>query len=1023
MKTIFDLCKPREDVLKGRVKDEEFAAELSRVVDGSAVPEYSDPSLFFHYTYPTRGLKTLLETICRRLSGVGGELNSVIRLDTQYGGGKTHSLIALVHAVRGMQGVKNVSEFIDPALLPKVKVRVAALDGERSDPSNGLKLEEGLFARSLWGEMAYQLSGRRGFERVRNSDENHTAPGEGTLTELFGGEPTLILIDEVSVYLRKASSAFGEAANQFTAFIQALIKAVSSTPNVALVCTLAVRPEDQKAMDAYKAEQQIAMAAFSEVESVASRKLLQLDPTEEDETVDVLRRRLFEEVGSAEAEETLKAYFQLWDRNRDKLSPEAVSSEVREQFRKGYPIHPETLNVMVEKMSSLSNFQRTRGMLRLLARTVHHLWKERPGDAHAIHPHHIDPGHNAIRGEITTKLNQGAYAPALTADVASVPGQDHSTAQRIDNEQYLGQAPVTSYVARTIFLNTMAFGDSAQGISPEQLRYSVCSPAIEPALVEAARKSFATHSLFLDDRPGAPMRFRVEPNLTQLISRAMREVDAGELRDVLQTKIKDLFTGKTGDFELIPFPAGPYEIPDDVGNGRPYLVIIHYDALTVSELPSDLPTELVRMAAKKGATEEVRILQNNVVFVVADDKLKSDMKEAVRRRLGLSAIQGGPQLQELAPYQQGRIKEMYEKSGSSMAISILQCYRHLFYPSSAPLGSGAAKLGHTTIELANVSDSPGNGQQHIKRVLREQKKLLMANDHPDDPTYVRDQTPLKTKGEISVADLRNEFRKAPKLSILMDNAPLISCIQMGVDQGTFIYREGMLVWGKGDPKPSVQITQNAFVHTMGDARVKTLWPRQPKVEKTLVADKERPEDRDDEPMPDPAPKVTPTPGISEKADPPDFKASPVIRAEGPLRQALVELFEKARQQEIPALESITMRFFEYKGAWAMHQALATFREAVSSCSLEVTLEMEGVESFSVNYAGTLEKANSVKSFLQPQLAMAKGQSFEGSYFLRFAEPMSTGSEKAGGFISAMTKYGGSEAFIEATAAPKKTGML
>ncbi len=100
MKTIYDLCQPREDVLMGRTKDEEFAADLSQVVIGTAVPEYADPATFFKYTYPTRGLKTLLETVCRRLSGKGGELNSVIRLDTQYGGGKTHGLIALVHAVR-----------------------------------------------------------------------------------------------------------------------------------------------------------------------------------------------------------------------------------------------------------------------------------------------------------------------------------------------------------------------------------------------------------------------------------------------------------------------------------------------------------------------------------------------------------------------------------------------------------------------------------------------------------------------------------------------------------------------------------------------------------------------------------------------------------------------------------------------------------------------------------------------------------------------------------------------------------
>src|SRR5690606_13419787 len=106
---------------------------------------------------------------------------------------------------------------------------------------NGLRLEDGVLAHSMWGELAYRLAGRAGYERVRRSDETHTAPGESTIAELFGGEPTLILIDEISVYLRKVAQHFPDSANQFTAFIQALIKAVTSTPQVALVFTLAVR--------------------------------------------------------------------------------------------------------------------------------------------------------------------------------------------------------------------------------------------------------------------------------------------------------------------------------------------------------------------------------------------------------------------------------------------------------------------------------------------------------------------------------------------------------------------------------------------------------------------------------------------------------------------------------------------------------------------------------------------------------------------------------------------------------------
>jgi predicted AAA+ superfamily ATPase len=135
------------------------------------------PRPFFAKTYPTRGMKELLKAICLRLSGCGGEMSSIIRLGTQYGGGKTHSLIALVHAIRGMKGVSTPENFVDPAILPSGAVRIAALDGENADPANGLTLEPGLLARSLWGEMAYRLAGRAGHERVRISDERHIAPG------------------------------------------------------------------------------------------------------------------------------------------------------------------------------------------------------------------------------------------------------------------------------------------------------------------------------------------------------------------------------------------------------------------------------------------------------------------------------------------------------------------------------------------------------------------------------------------------------------------------------------------------------------------------------------------------------------------------------------------------------------------------------------------------------------------------------------------------------------------------------
>ncbi len=130
--TIYKTCRPRTDVLQGNFADADFAADLAQIIVGKGNEEYLDPARFFANTYPTRGLKNLLANVCRRLSGAGGEAAAIFRLDTSYGGGKTHGLIALTHAARGMNDVPNVPEFVDSSLLPGGPVRIAAFDGENA---------------------------------------------------------------------------------------------------------------------------------------------------------------------------------------------------------------------------------------------------------------------------------------------------------------------------------------------------------------------------------------------------------------------------------------------------------------------------------------------------------------------------------------------------------------------------------------------------------------------------------------------------------------------------------------------------------------------------------------------------------------------------------------------------------------------------------------------------------------------------------------------------------------------------
>ena len=546
--TIFETCHPRTDVLQGAISEADFAADLAQVIAGTGSAEYVDPVRFFAHTYPTRGLKNLLANVMSRLSGRGGDA-AIFRLDTSYGGGKTHGLIALTHAARSAKDVETIKEFVDPALLPPKRVRVAAFDGENADPANGRDMGGGVLAHTPWGEIAYALAGKEGYERVRPSDENHIAPGAETLRTLFGGEPTLILLDELSIYLRKVRR-LDDAGDQLTAFLTSLFKAVEGAPNAALVYTLAIG-KDNRATDAYGEEHQFIADKMAEAESVSARKATILNPTEEDETVQVLRRRLFEKIDEAQIPAVVDAYRQVWTAHGESLADEATHSETAENFRSSYPLHPEVLKTLTGKTATLSNFQRVRGMLRLLAGTVAQLWENQPADATAIHLHHIDPSHEPIRREIVTRLGQAAYTPAITNDVAGSPDA-RALAQEIDAEYHSGLPPYAAYIARTIFMHTLAFNDPLKGLSPEQARYSVIGPVTDISFIEEARKKFIAKSAYLDDRPGAPMRFLAEANLSQIIQREDQHVDAGEARAELNDRIREIFNGRT--FALVPFP-------------------------------------------------------------------------------------------------------------------------------------------------------------------------------------------------------------------------------------------------------------------------------------------------------------------------------------------------------------------------------------------------------------------------------------------------------------------------------------
>lgn len=1005
--TIFDACLPRDDVREGRISDADLAADLAAVIRGKAVLDYSDPARFFANTYPTRGLKNLLDAVCRRLSGAGGEAAAVLRLDTSFGGGKTHGLIALVHAARGMKGVVRPEEFIDPALLPAGPVRIAAFDGENADPANGRSMGGGVRAHTPWGEIAYALAGKDGFERVRASDEQAVAPGADTLKELFGNQPTLILLDEPAIYLRKVRGLPHGGRDQLAAFLTSLIKAVESSPNVSLVFSLAVG-KDGRASDAYAEENDFLASRMAEIESVAARKATLLNPTEDDETPLVLRRRLFAQIDPHKAAEAVAAYRALWKQHAAALPSSAADGDIAEQFERSYPLHPALLDTLTHKTATLGTFHRVRGMLRLLVRTVAQLWQDRPADATAIHLHHVDPANPAIYQEIVTRLQQPELVPAIRADVAGEKGQ-LALAQQIDKAQYAGLPPYTAYVARTILMHTLAFNSDLRGVNADELRLAMLGPALDGAFIDDARTRFRDQSAYLDDRPNAPLRFLYEPNLTQLVRREERNVDREELRATLQDEIRRIFGGTT--LELVPFPAGPWDVPDDVGSGAPRLALINHEADAVAPGQEGVPERVQEIFERKGNAGSLRMLRNNLVFLVADQSRIEQMVEKMKRRIALQQMTRSERIRELPEHHQAKLREWQERSRHELAVAIAQCYRNLYYPARNRAAGASVDLAHSVIELGTASDRPGAGQQQVLTALRDLNKLRGVEDAPESPAYVRDRTPLK-RGQISTADLRNEFRKDPALSILLGDDAFIKLVRTGVERGDYIYRRGELVYGQGDPGAQIMIDEQSFVLTRAFAEQSGLWPRKPAGEPSPGPGALPPPSGTPSGGGTPAPYTPHTP----TGQPPVADGQPRLQAEGPLKEALGVLFDKARGSGCKQLAALTVQCFDAGDLFRLLPAANGISGASKRVTVNVELEMAEGGLLVIEFAGPLTEAQLVREFLQPQLTAAKDKNPRMlKVELRFNDGLDLSGDAPERLRDQLTRVGNGAAFVSAEA--------
>ena len=363
------LCTLREDVRTGRLTLDEFAADLNGVRTGESPPVYHEPAMFFSRTYPTYRMKQLVRDVLLRLAGQGGK--PVQQLQVAYGGGKTHTLITLLHLAEQGQGLSDhptVQEFVTFTGLPQPpRARVALLPCDKFDVKEGLEVygPDGRTrrVRTLWGALAYQLAGDAGYTRLKGHDEDFTVPAEPLLVDLLRaplqeGAGTLVLVDEAVWYYRQLVLDDPRSLGALKDFYQVLTQATAKVERAALVAGLIASKVEAK--------DQTGIQCLGALEDIFGRIAEPVEPVTRDDVAEVLRRRLLETVpGEAERRPVVDAVMAALQRLpvRDAQRDQAAYDRMMES----YPFHPDLIEVLYQKWTQYDQFQRTRGALRLLA--------------------------------------------------------------------------------------------------------------------------------------------------------------------------------------------------------------------------------------------------------------------------------------------------------------------------------------------------------------------------------------------------------------------------------------------------------------------------------------------------------------------------------------------------------------------------------------------------------------------------------------------------------------------------------
>ena len=634
----FNVVVPQSDIRDGVLDESIFAANIEEVATGTAPVVYQDIRYFFECTYVTEGIKELIRRVVQALNGQESQ-NRVISLQTGFGGGKTHSLISLYHVVKDSSTFKRLdtaSSILEPQDMPQFNhARVAVFTQNTVSVVDGHKVSDDIITHTLWGELAWQLGGREGYERVRNADIQMVAPTAQDIKPIIeGASPALILIDELADYCNRASGKVVGSGTLFTqtnSFIQTLTEVVASVPKTVLICTL---PASAREVASSEIGQEILSALETRVVRVGSS----VKPVDDEEIYEVVRRRLFDRITNYDViEQVARKYKDMYHNRRDSLPAEADRVAYVERIKKSYPFHPELIDLFHIRWGSDSKFQRTRGVLRLLASIVKDLWSRKSSLA----------GTQALIQTSDVRLEN---LPTLQSQITSLMGSQWdsvmhadvfgtiSNAYKLDEQNvgnHIGEYHLATAVTTTVLMASIG-SSSQRGLTLKQLKLCLLKPdAFQHIDIDSTVNQLenVVHYMYKNSIGGEQsFWFQSKPNINILVNQAKGDVKEEEVNAEIMRMVKQS-VANLGQVKVLVDPTG------DVPEQKQLTFVVMHPKYTVAaggDVSRSAQYAIKQMAQMKGSSQ--RVYRNTMLFLVCSEAGKAALSMKLREYLACDKI-------------------------------------------------------------------------------------------------------------------------------------------------------------------------------------------------------------------------------------------------------------------------------------------------------------------------------------------------------------------------------------------------